>query len=392
MHKIIISLTSYPARIHLVYKVIKSLMNQQEKADEIILWLSILEFPNQTDDLPENLRCMIGENGFHIEWVKENIKSHKKYFYALQNRKNSIITVDDDMYYSETLVSTLMSSYRKHPNAISARNVHIITKESEQLSPYLEWEGYTTEYIDIERMDLCAIGVNGILYPPGCSTKRWFDINLIIKYAENQDDLWLKFNQVIDNIPVVYTGITESDQVLEGSQDHPLYIQNADCGDNDKAIKKMSEELKKEYTTIYHRWFQDLMRMDEMISVKRQYFSQLLESILIQHKKHNIYICGAGKYANILYKFIESCDKGESIKAFLVTQKIQKKNVDSGIQIKLIQDLNEQEFFCVLCGVGWTYRQELINALKPYKFHEWIDIDLQNIETLLLLESKVSHR
>ena len=83
MHKIIISLTSYPARIHLVYKVIKSLMNQQEKADEIILWLSILEFPNQTDDLPENLRCMIGENGFHIEWVKENIKSHKKYFYAL---------------------------------------------------------------------------------------------------------------------------------------------------------------------------------------------------------------------------------------------------------------------------------------------------------------------
>ena len=384
MQRIIISLTSYPARIHIVYKVIESLIKQKEKADEIILWLSILEFPNRIDDLPENLRRMIGENGFHIEWVKENIKSHKKYFYALQDRKNIIITVDDDIYYSKTMVSTLISSYRKHPNAISARNVHIITKQGEQLSPYLDWEGYTAEYIDAERMDLCAIGVSGILYPPACSTKRWFDINLIIEYAQNQDDLWLKFNQVIDNIPVVYTGITENDRVLEGSQDHALYIQNANCGDNDKAIKKMSEQLENQYPTIYHRWFQDLMQPDEMISVKRQHFSQLLSSLLIQHKKQNIYICGAGKYAHILYKFIKSCGKEKYIKAFLVTQKTQRKTEGNEIQIKLIQDLNDQESFCVICGVGRTYRQELNNALEPYKFHEWIDIDLQDIERLLL--------
>ena len=50
MQRIIISLTSYPARIHIVYKVIESLIKQKEKADEIILWLSILEFPNQIDD------------------------------------------------------------------------------------------------------------------------------------------------------------------------------------------------------------------------------------------------------------------------------------------------------------------------------------------------------
>ena len=31
-------------------------------------------------------------------------------------------------------------------------------------------------------------------------------------------------------------------------------------------------------------------------------------------------------------------------------------------------------------------------ARREFDVHEWIDIDLQNIETLLLLESKVSHR
>ena len=34
--------------------------------------------------------------------------------------------------------------------------------------------------------------------------------------------------------------------------------------------------------------------------------------------------------------------------------------------------------------------EELNNALEPYKFHEWIDIDLQDIERLLLLESKIN--
>ena len=73
MQQIIISLTSYPARINNLIHTIESLFRQKRQADEIVLWLSILEFPNKYNDLPKDLLCLIGKNGFHIEWVTENI-------------------------------------------------------------------------------------------------------------------------------------------------------------------------------------------------------------------------------------------------------------------------------------------------------------------------------
>lgn len=303
MKNVVISFTSYPARINMVNRVIESLFRQREQVDEIILWLSIEEFPEKYNNLPENLTNLIGKNGFHIEWVKENLKSHKKYFYALQNSKDINITVDDDMYYSDTLVSTLMNSYRKYPYAISARGVRIIMKEGEQIIPYIAWESEVSEYIGIEKMDLCAIGVNGILYPPGCAKERWFDIPSIIKLAENQDDLWLKWNQIIDNIPVVYTGIIESDKVLENSQKTSLYFQNMYGGFNDISIHKLLENLKKNYKSVYKEWDSKLMQLNEFISEKRKYYRKQLEQIILQWEQLDIYICGAGNYAHILYKF-----------------------------------------------------------------------------------------
>ena len=107
-----------------------------------------------------------------------------------------------------------------------------------------------------------------------------------------------------------------------------------------------------------------------------------------QKGDRDIYICGAGKYAHIIYEFIKSCGQEKYIKAFLVTQKKVDKN-ENEIKIKKIQELDVQESFSVLCGVGKTYRQELKDALVPYKFHEWIDIDIYGIERLLQLESKM---
>lgn len=388
MPKLVISLTSYPARINTVYQVIESLFKQRIKADKIVLWLSILEFPGQYKDLPDNLKQLVGKQGFYIEWVQENIKSHKKYFYALQNRDDITITVDDDMYYADTMVSTLMTSYREHPHAISARNVHIITRQQETISSYMTWESEAAEYIGIERTDLCAIGVNGILYPPQCSRDSWFDKQIIMEYAPDQDDIWLKYNEIIDNIPVVYAGIGEPDQEIETSQDSALYIQNAQGGGNDVCIKKLFQNLKKNHRTIYCQWFGNLMRMDELISEKRRYHSAILNDILNKWDQDNLYICGAGKYAHIVMEFIKTCNKEKYIRAFLVTQDAQQDQCkDNDIGIKLIRDLDKQECFGVICGVGRKYREELRAELEPYDSHEWIDLDISGIARLLQLES-----
>ena len=74
MPKIIVSFTSYPKRMKTVHKVVESLLNQTICADEIILFLSILEFPQREEDLPVELLNMIGKKGFKIEWVEDNLK------------------------------------------------------------------------------------------------------------------------------------------------------------------------------------------------------------------------------------------------------------------------------------------------------------------------------
>ena len=45
--KIIVSLTSFPERMDDVHYTLYSLLNQEFKPDEIILWLSQEEFPNK---------------------------------------------------------------------------------------------------------------------------------------------------------------------------------------------------------------------------------------------------------------------------------------------------------------------------------------------------------
>lgn len=53
--KIIVSLTSFPGRIHLVHKTIQTILLQSVKPDLIELWLAKEQFPNLEKDLPSEL-------------------------------------------------------------------------------------------------------------------------------------------------------------------------------------------------------------------------------------------------------------------------------------------------------------------------------------------------
>lgn len=128
--KIIVSFTSYPPRINSVHQVVESLYRQTVPADEIVLYLSLDEFPLEAASLPGKLKSLIGQGGFRIEWVHGNLKSHKKYYYALQEYKDAVvITVDDDKIYAETMIGDLIKSHERFPDAVSARAVRIMFKK-----------------------------------------------------------------------------------------------------------------------------------------------------------------------------------------------------------------------------------------------------------------------
>ena len=99
--KIIVSLTSFPERMEDIQYTLYSLLNQEFKPDELILWLSQEEFPNKEKDLPQVV-LKFRENGLQIKWC-ENLYSYKKLIPTLKEYKNCnciIVTADDDIYLS----------------------------------------------------------------------------------------------------------------------------------------------------------------------------------------------------------------------------------------------------------------------------------------------------
>ena len=82
--KIVVSLTTFPARIDECYFAIKSLMIQSYPADRIILWLAKNQFPDEK--LPSKYDKLIAR-GLEVRYCEEDLRSHKKYYYALQEQK-----------------------------------------------------------------------------------------------------------------------------------------------------------------------------------------------------------------------------------------------------------------------------------------------------------------
>ena len=201
--KVVVSMTSYPPRFNNIYLCLKSLLLQTYKPDRIIVYLG-------NDTLEENLtEGMRSLQKFGIEYrfdKEKNLRSHKKYIYAMKEFPDDIIiTVDDDSVYPKNTIESLIRNYRKHPSAVSARRVHKITFEPNgKIKPYSSWrKEYRKEHE--ESSSLIAVGVGGVLYPPHCLDERAFDEEKIADLCMGADDIWLKCMELLRGTKVVWT-------------------------------------------------------------------------------------------------------------------------------------------------------------------------------------------
>lgn len=67
--RIIVSLTSYPARISVVFQVLERMLVQTLRPDKVILWLAKEQFPNREADLPDELLALCEEGGGRARMV-----------------------------------------------------------------------------------------------------------------------------------------------------------------------------------------------------------------------------------------------------------------------------------------------------------------------------------
>lgn len=200
---IIVSLTSFPARINNVWMVVDSICRQKMRPSSINLYLASEEFPNKDKDLPHNLE-RYKKYGLKVIWVPINLKPHKKYFYAFQEYLDkAVITIDDDVYYRSDLTSRLWNMSQKSGEAICANRVTPILNNDMQLSNYNQW-GKDVEVIPGKSFNYLAIGTCGILYPPGTlRNSEVFNIDSINRNCLNADDLWLKCHEILNDVPVM---------------------------------------------------------------------------------------------------------------------------------------------------------------------------------------------
>lgn len=237
---VIISLTSYPARLAQLHIVIRSLLKQKFAPEKIILYLGT---DTKDSDIPLNLKKLTKYN-FEIRTGYENLKPHKKYYFAMQEFPNhKIITVDDDLIYDRNLVKDLLECTKKNPGCVCARRVNLITKDdSGKLNPYSKWK-WEYRGITTPSHALIATGCGGILYPSGLLPPETFNEDAIKAHCLNTDDIWLKFMELKNNVKVVFSNNKVVHPLtLRHTQESGL-LQTNTTGENrnDINIKKMQE-------------------------------------------------------------------------------------------------------------------------------------------------------
>ena len=218
--RLIVSLTSYPARIRFVPEVVESLKKQTRKPDEVMLYLASKNFPEGEAELPRIFRALIQDHDVTVRWVEGDLKSHKKYYYAFREfPEDLIVTVDDDAYYAPDLLETLWRTHERFPGAVATGRANLITLDAEgHLRPSPEWIERTMGFEDSPSMQLMSIGVGGALYDPSLFPPALYDREAILKLCPEDDDLWLKAIEALAGIPVVRAPLSDIISLIPGSQ------------------------------------------------------------------------------------------------------------------------------------------------------------------------------
>ncbi|WP_416443481.1 hypothetical protein ACH3O9_01005 [Leeuwenhoekiella sp. A16] len=237
---IIISLTTFPKRIHKVWLTIESIIRQTSRPDKIILWLYKDEFRGK-ESLPTRL-LNLEKFGLEIRFCDENLKPHKKYYYTLIEFPNSdVITIDDDIIYPNNLIEKYLINNAKYPKAILCfigRKINISKRQF--IEPYESWNYLKNN--TVPSYNILPIGVGSIYYPANSLHEEVLNIEKIKSFALNADDLWLKIMSIKNQTKVVNLGreYTRFFIPILNKNDQKLMDSNISEGKNDLIFHKLT--------------------------------------------------------------------------------------------------------------------------------------------------------
>lgn len=239
--RIIISLTSYPARFKSLPRTIRSLLDQTVPADEIILWVGQDDYAH----IPDHVNALQNEV-FSIR-PYQDMKSYLKIVPTLVHYPDDyIVTVDDDCYYPAKLIQTFVEHHDGERPAILCRRAHrIIWNPDGTMKPYLEWTGNIDEDTPPGggRTDLLATGHGGVFYPPRLLDAQVINAALFMELCPKADDLWLYWMGRLAGTTYRKVGGRFVSVNWCGSQAQSLNAHNNGFGQNDTQISALVDRF-----------------------------------------------------------------------------------------------------------------------------------------------------
>ena len=198
--EVIVSFTSFPARIENVWQVVECMLRQTYQPKKIFLWLSKEQFPSK-EELPKSLlEC---ENDiFEIRFVDGDIRSHKKYYYVSKEYPDSLILlIDDDIYYPTDMVEKMIKEHYKYPKAIISRYGSIIKYNKDgSIAPRKKGWNEITSATSNKNYFFGSGG--GTLIIPNSLYRDLTNKDLFLNLTPTADDIWLNSMARLNNIPI----------------------------------------------------------------------------------------------------------------------------------------------------------------------------------------------
>ena len=244
----VVSLTTYPARVSNVWRVIEMAANQRGIKEKYAICLYLIKSEFEGIDLPAKIK-ELQARGLTVKFNEENLKCHNKYFYAFKDYpEKTVITIDDDLQYNHHTISGLIKKNKEYPKCIIYNRGNRILKNE----PYNNWP--FVENLTCPQHDVFPTGVGGVLYPPHCCNRFVTDMEVIKKTCLRADDLWLNFMSRLNHTKVVQSGLKSTYMVLpDTSQQTALWLVNNDVVQvgNDVQINEITKWSLKELNCDY---------------------------------------------------------------------------------------------------------------------------------------------
>ncbi len=244
---VVVSLTSFPARIKNLWLGIESLLRQTVPPQKIYVWLSKEQFHDSLS-IPYSLK-ILEKRGVEIRLVDGDIRSHKKYYYVFKEHPNDLVLLaDDDIIYPSDLLQSLLDARRcrerdkiiVHKYGYRMRyNVH------GELEPYNKWGSFYSAY---EGYDLFFGSGGGTLVCPKDFWKDVLNLDLALKLCPLADDIWL--NAMAKLNKCYYAKVKDGPILSIFNKDNsPLSETNLRQNANDIQIERVVEFCLEKYNT-----------------------------------------------------------------------------------------------------------------------------------------------